>query len=71
MRIRARLYDLFSLLLIAGSIWFFYRSVAFLTANEYVGSVVTMLIGLIIIRVGVELSRIALVAASNAPTASG
>ena len=65
MAMRARVYDVVSLLLIAGSLWFFYQSVGFLAGNEYVGSVVTMLIGLVIIRVGVELSRIALVAASQ------
>lgn len=68
MALRARIYDIVSLILIAGSIWFFYRSVAFLTVNEYVGSVVTMLIGLVIIRVGVELARIALASATEPRT---
>lgn len=67
---RARLYDFSSLALIAISIYFFYRSVLFLGGNDYVGAVVAMLIGLVVIRVGVELSRIALVAAGQAAAAA-
>jgi len=72
--LRARIYDIASLSLIGVSLFFFYRSVGFLAGNDYVGAVVTMLIGLMIIRVGVELSRLALVASTNPPgsdTASG
>jgi len=62
---RGYVYDIASLMLIALSIYFFYRSVAFLTVGDYVGGVVSTLIGFLVIRVGVELSRVALVAAAN------
>ncbi len=59
---RAKLYSVLSLLLIGLSIYFFFRTLTFLTSKDYVGGLVTALIGFIVIRFGVELSRVAIVA---------
>lgn len=56
---KSYLYDLLSLALIGLSIYFFFRSVDFLVSNDYIGSVITMLMGFMIIWVGVQMSRIA------------
>ncbi len=61
---RGYVYDIASLMLISLSIYFFYRSVAFLTTGDYVSGIIATLIGFFVIRVGVELSRVALVASA-------
>lgn len=60
---RARFYDLSSLLMMGVSIYFFFKSVSFLTDNNYVSGVMTMLIGFMIIRASVDLSRVAIASA--------
>ncbi len=62
---RGYVYDIASLMLISLSIYFFYRSIAFLTTGDYVSGVVATVIGFFVIRVGVELSRVALVASAQ------
>jgi len=57
---RAKFYDLSSLMMMGVAIYFFFRSVSFLTDNNYVSGVMTMLIGFMIIRASVDLSRVAI-----------
>ena len=59
---RGYIYDVASLGLIVLSLFFFYKSVDFLSENNYIASVISMIIGFMIARVGVELSKISLVA---------
>ena len=62
MSMRATLYEGFSLTMLFGSLFFLYRAVEFLAQKDYVAGVVTVGIGFIVIRVGVELGRLAFVA---------
>ena len=57
---RAIMYEITGLLLMVLSLYFFYRSVDFLTRNDYIGAVISMLIGFIMIRGGVDLARAAM-----------
>ena len=54
---RGYVYDFLSWLLISGSLFFFYQSTQFLTAKDYVAAGMTLLIGFLVIRVGVELGK--------------
>ena len=58
---RKYFFELLSVLLIGGSMVFFYECVRFLTRRDYVGSVLLMFIGFAVIRVGSELARLALI----------
>ncbi len=53
-------YEISGLMLVGSSFYFFYRCVSFLTANDYISAVVSMLIGFVVIRAGVELSKLGL-----------
>lgn len=55
---KATVYESIGLLLMAASLYFFYRSIDFLTSNDYIGAVIAMLMGFVILRGGVDLSRI-------------
>ena len=57
---RAIMYEITGLLLMVLSLYFFYRSVDFLTINDYISAVISMLIGFIMIRGGVDLTRVAM-----------
>jgi hypothetical protein len=57
---RSIVYDIMSWLLTLSSLFFFYEATQFLTAKDYVASGMTLLIGLLIVRVGVELGKLAL-----------
>ena len=61
MSLRATLYDALGLLLICGSALFFYKTMEFLAQKDYVAGVLAMIIGFVVIRVGVEVSKLALV----------
>ena len=57
---RSLAYEIVGLTLIGVSLYFFYQSVSLLGMANYVGALLTTVIGFLVIRVGVELSRLAL-----------
>ncbi len=57
---RSYVYDGLSWLLILGSLFFFFQSTQFLTAKDYVAAGITLVIGFLVVRVGVELGKLAL-----------
>lgn len=58
MSVRSTIYEIGSLAFLLGSIFFLYRCVEFLAQKDYVAGVVTLGIGFLVVRVGVELSRL-------------
>jgi hypothetical protein len=52
-------YEGLSILLISGSLVFFYECIRFLARRDYVAATLLMFIGFAIIRVGAELARLA------------
>ncbi len=58
---RRYLFELLALLLIGGSLVFFWECVSYLAKRDYVAAVILMGIGLAVISVGKELARLALV----------
>ena len=54
-------YDLSSLGLTGSSLFFFYEATQFLVGKDYVASVLTLVIGFLLLRVAVELGKLALV----------
>ncbi len=57
---RATIYDTVGLGLLLGSTYFFYRSVSFLALKDYVAGLIALAIGFLIIRVGVEIGKMAI-----------
>lgn len=57
---RSTLYEILSLGLLLGSIFFFYRCTEFLAQKDYVAGIVALGIGFLVIRVGVELGRLSI-----------
>lgn len=57
---RATIYDTFGLGLLLGSTFFFYQTISFLAQKDYVSGVIAMAIGFLVIRVGVEVSKLAI-----------
>ena len=66
MRLRSYFYDALSLLLLTGSLFFFYQSTQFLLVKDYIAAGMTLIIGVCIIRIGVQLSKLALFAKRQA-----
>ncbi len=62
MRKRAYLYDLLSLLLIGASLFFFYSSTQYLVVKDYVAAVMAVGVGVRLVKMGVEMGRLALFA---------
>jgi len=60
MNSRSYLYDALSLMLVLGSLFFFYQSTQFLIGKDYVAAGLTTLIGILVIKIGVELGKLAL-----------
>ena len=58
---RRHLFELLSVLLIGGSLVFFWQCISYLNRREYVSAVIVLGIGLAVITVGKELARLALV----------
>ena len=54
------LFEILAVLLIGGSIVFFYECISSLTHRDYVASLVLLCIGVSVITVGKELARLAL-----------
>ncbi len=57
---RAISYEILALALLAGSGFFFFRAVEFLAGKDYVSGILTIVVGLAVIRTGVELSKLAI-----------
>ncbi len=57
---RALVYDTIGLGLLLGSTYFFYQSIAFLAQKDYVAGALALVIGFGVIRVGVEVSKLAI-----------
>ncbi len=58
---RRYFFELLALLLIGGSLVFFWECMSYLARRDYVGSLVLLAIGLSVIAVGKEMARLALV----------
>ena len=58
---RRHLFEILTVLLIGGSLVFFYECVTYLAKREYVSALVLLGIGVSVISVGKELARLALV----------
>ncbi|PID37876.1 MAG: hypothetical protein CSB49_08455 [Proteobacteria bacterium] len=58
---RRYLLEVLCVLLIGGSMAFFYECIRFLAQRDYVAASLLMLIGFAVIRVGAEIARLALV----------
>jgi hypothetical protein len=59
--VRKYFFEALSLVLIVGSLAFFYQCVRFLATRDYVSAIVLMFIGFAVIRVGAEMARLALI----------
>lgn len=57
---RSNLYDLLSALLVLGSLFFFYQSTSFLIGKDIIAAGLTAFIGLVVIKIGVELGKLAI-----------
>ena len=55
---RSTLYEILSIGLLLGSLFFFYRCIEFLAQKDYVAGIIAVGIGFLVIRVGVELGRL-------------
>ncbi|HEY3352606.1 MAG TPA: hypothetical protein VGQ83_05125 [Polyangia bacterium] len=58
---RRYFFEILAMVLIGGSLLFFYECIAFLTRRDYIGAIILMFIGFAVIRVGAEMARVALV----------
>tara|TARA_B100000686_G_scaffold224408_1_gene231544 strand:+ start:62 stop:265 length:204 start_codon:yes stop_codon:yes gene_type:complete len=58
---RALIYDTMGLGLLFGSTFFFYHTMGFLAQKDYVAGALAMIVGFLVIRVGVEVSKMAIV----------
>ena len=58
---RRSLFEVLAVVLIVGSLAFFYECVSYLAKRDYVASLILLGIGLSVITVGKELARLALV----------
>jgi hypothetical protein len=59
--VRRYFFEVLALLLIGGSLVFFYECVSYLERRDYVAALILMAIGLSVISVGREIARLALV----------
>lgn len=57
---RATIYDTVGIGLLLGSTFFFYRTITFLAQKDYVAGLIALVIGFLMIRVGVELSKLSI-----------
>jgi len=58
---RRYLFEVLAIVLLGGSLVFFWECIAYLAKRDYVAAVILMGIGLTVITVGKELARLALV----------
>jgi len=59
--VRRYFFEVLAILLIAGSLVFFYECASYLARRDYVAALILMAIGLSVISVGKEIARLALV----------
>lgn len=59
--LRRYFFEILAVLLIGGSLLFFYECIGYLARRDYVAAVVVMFIGLSVISVGKEMARLALI----------
>lgn len=64
---RSTIYDTLSIGLLLGSTFFFYQVVTFLAQKDYVAGLIVMVIGFVMVRVGVEVSRLAILIRRETP----
>lgn len=57
---RATLYDTIGMGMLLGSAYFFYQTMALLAQKDYVAAIIAMAVGFLVIRVGVEISKLAI-----------
>lgn len=57
---RGVIYDIFSLGAMLGSVYFFYEAVQFLAQKDYVAGLITFGMGFLVMRVGVEIGKLAI-----------
>ncbi|MDY0003701.1 MAG: hypothetical protein RBU30_20545 [Polyangia bacterium] len=53
-------FEAITIVLLAGSIVFFHQTVTYLAKRDYIASLILMLIGLTVMRVGSEMARLAI-----------
>ena len=58
---RKGFFEMLALVLMAGSLAFFYKCVTYLERRDYVAAILLAFVGFAIIRVGSEMARLALV----------
>ena len=56
--VRRYFFEILAITLIAGSMFFFYECILFLSRRDYVGAIILTLIGLTVIRAGSEMARL-------------
>ncbi len=56
---RARVYEILGVGFLLGSAYFFYRTVEFLARSDYVAGLMALIVGFLVIRAGVDISRLA------------
>lgn len=56
---QARVYDLLGVGFLLGSGYFFYRTVEFLAASDYVAGFMALVVAFLVVRAGVDISRLA------------
>jgi hypothetical protein len=59
--LRRYFFEVLAVLLIGGSLLFFYECVGYLARRDYVAAIIVMCIGLAVISVGKEMARLALI----------
>lgn len=64
---RATLYDAVGLGMLLGSTYFFYKTIAFLAQKDYVAGALALVVGFLVIRVGVEVSKLAILVRRDTP----
>lgn len=61
----AQIYEILGLSFLLGSAYFFYRAVEFLAQPDYVAGLMTLLIAFLVVRAGVDISRLGLARAND------
>lgn len=65
---RARIYDILGIGFVVGSSYFFYRTVEFLARADYVAGLLTLVVAFLVVRAGVDVSRLAVAARDDGET---